>query len=71
MPPPPAPGQVLQLIPRTEGDFLSPVIPAPAIASWGRVEVRTGDDAPSGDAGGDAQRQPRHARRRVERLGRR
>ncbi len=35
------PGQVLQLIPRAEGDFLSPVIPAPATATWGRIEVRT------------------------------
>jgi len=41
------PGQVLQLIPRTEGDFLSPVIPSPAVSSWGRVELRAGENASS------------------------
>ncbi len=60
------PGQVLQLIPRTEGDFLSPVIPAPAVAKLGscgsacrRACLRPGADR-------DAQRQPGHPRRAVE-----
>jgi len=35
-----APGQVLKIVPRTRGEFLSAVIPTSAMQKWGRVDVR-------------------------------